>query len=128
MEYVAKRLEMEEKVVKAQPRASVLDLLDMPPLEGKEDAKGRIIAHNNQLMDVNVALDKQCENWKEFKPSKKYHYSDSLFRNGDPNYTCSDHNSQSGAASKMCQLLKQHGAPEVDIDVFQGILSNITTS
>ena len=40
MEYEAKRLEMEEKVAKAQARANILDLLDMPPLEGQEDAKG----------------------------------------------------------------------------------------
>ena len=41
MEYEAKRLEMEEKVAKAQVRAKILDLLNMPPLEGEEDAKGR---------------------------------------------------------------------------------------
>ena len=129
MEYEGKRLEMEEKVAKAQARAKVLDLLDMPPLEGEEDTKGRNIAHNNQMIDPNIALDKRYENWKEFKLGKKYHYSDSLFRNGEPNYTPSDHNSQSGEVSKMlCQLLKQQGAPEVDIDVFEGILSNITTS
>ena len=44
----------------------------------------------------------------------------SLFRNGEPSYTPSDHNSQSGEVSKMCQLLKQQGAPEVEIDVFPG--------
>ena len=92
----AKRLEMEEKVAKAQARDKVLDLLDMPQLECEEDTKGRNIAHNNQMIDPNIALDKQYENWKEFKPGKKYHYSDLLFRNGEPNYTPSDHNSQSG--------------------------------
>ena len=77
--------------------------------------------HNKQMTDPNIALDKQYENWKEFIPGKKYHYSDSLFRNGEPNYTPSDHNSQSGEVSKMlCQLLKQQEAPEVDIDVFSG--------
>ena len=81
MEYEAKRLEMEEKVAKAQARAKVLDLLDMPPLAGEEDVKGRNTAHNNQMIDPNIALDKQYENWKKFKSGKKYHYSDSLFRN-----------------------------------------------
>ena len=38
MEYEAKALEMEEKVAKAKVRAKVLGLLDMPPLEGDEDA------------------------------------------------------------------------------------------
>ena len=121
MEYVVKRLEMEEKVAKAQARAKILDLLDMPPLEGEEDAKGRNIVHNKQMTDTNIALDRQHENWKEFIPGKKYHYSNSLFRNGEPSYTPSDHNSQSGEVSKMlCQLLKQQGAPEVEIDVFSG--------
>ena len=121
MEYEAKRLEMEEKVAKAQARAKILDLLDMPPLEGEEDAKGRNIVHNKQMTDTNIALDRQHENWKEFIPGKKYHYSNSLFRNGEPSYTPSDHNSQSGEVSKMlCQLLKQQGAPEVEIDVFSG--------
>ena len=121
MEYEAKRLEMEEKVAKAQARAKILGLLDMPPLEGEEDAKGRNIVHNKQMTDTNIALDRQHENWKEFIPGKKYHYSNSLFRNGEPSYTPSDHNSQSGEVSKMlCQLLKQQGAPEVEIDVFSG--------
>ena len=81
------------QVDKAQARAKVLDLLDMPPRAVEEDAKGRSIAHNNQITDPNIALEKQYENWKEFKPGKKYHYSNSLFRNGEPNYTPSDHNS-----------------------------------
>ena len=103
---------MEEKVAKAQARAKMLNLLNMPPLEGEEDAKGRNIVHNKQMIDVNNALDKQYENWKEFIPGKKYHYSDSLFQNGEPSYTPSDHNSQSGEVSKMLsQLLKQQGAP-----------------
>ena len=51
----------------------------------------------------------------------KMEYKDSLFRNGGPNYTPSDHNSQSGAFSKMlCQLFKQQRAPKIDIDVFLG--------
>ena len=120
MEYEAKRLEMEEKVAKAQARAKILDLLDMPLLEGEEDAKGRNIVHNKQMTDTNIALDRQHENWKEFIPGKKYHYSNSLFQNGEPSYT-PDHNSQRGEVSKiLCQLLKQHGAPEVEIDVFSG--------
>ena len=41
MEYEAKRLEMEENVARAQARAKVLDLLDMPPLEDEKNAKGR---------------------------------------------------------------------------------------
>lgn len=73
MEYEAKSLEMEEKVAKSQARAKVLDLLDMPPLEDEEDAKGENIAHNNQMTDPNIALDKHYENWKKFKPGKKYH-------------------------------------------------------
>ena len=65
------------------------------------------IVHNKQVTHSNIALDKHYENWKEFKPSKKYHYSDSFFRNEEPNYTPSDHNSQSGEVWKMlCQLLK----------------------
>ena len=96
MEYEAKRLEMEEKVVIVQARAKVLDLLDMPPLEGVEDTKGRNIVHNKQMTDPNIALDKQYEKWKKFKQGKKYHYSNSLFRNGELNYTPFDHNSQSG--------------------------------
>ena len=69
----------------------------------------------------NIALDKQYENWKGFKPGKKCHYSDSLFRKGEPNYTPSEYNSRSGEVSKIfCQLNKQQGAPEVDIDVFSG--------
>ena len=91
----------------------------MLPLEGEEDAKGRNIAYNDQMTDPNIALNKQYENWKEFKPGKKYHDSDFLFRNGEPSYTPSGHNSQSVEVSKMlCQLLKQQEAPEVDIDVF----------
>ena len=114
---------MEEKIAKAQVRVKVLDIFDIPPLQGEEDPKGRSIIHNNQMTDANVALDKEYENWNEFK------LGNSLFRNGDPNYTPSDHNSQSEAVSKMlCHLLKQQGEPEADIDVFQGILSNITTS
>ena len=96
MEYAGKRLEMEEKVAKAQARAKVLDLSDMPPLEGEKHAKGRNIADNNQMINPNIALDKQYESWKEFKPGKKYHYSDFLFRNEKPNYTPSNRNSQSG--------------------------------
>ena len=97
----------------------------MPPLEGGEDAKERNTAHNNQVTDPNIALGKQYENWKELKLGNKYHYSDSLFRNGEPNYTPSDHYSKSREVSKMLsQLLKQHRVPEV----FQGILSNITSS
>ena len=38
MEYEAKALEMEEKVAKAKVGTKVLGLLDMPPLEGEEDA------------------------------------------------------------------------------------------
>ena len=53
MEYEAKRLEMEEKVAKSQVRAKILDLLDMPPLAGEEDAKGRNIMHNKQMSDTN---------------------------------------------------------------------------
>ena len=60
------------QVDKAQARAKVLDLLDMPPRAVEEDAKGRSIAHNNQITDPNIALEKQYENWKEFKPGKKY--------------------------------------------------------
>ena len=51
MEYEAKRVEMEEKVPKAQARAKILDLLDMLPLDGEEDAKGRNIVHNKQMTD-----------------------------------------------------------------------------
>ena len=61
------------------------------------------------MSDVNIALDKQYENWKEFKPGKKYHYSDSLFRNEEPNYTPSDHNSQFGEVSKMSVTLATGG-------------------
>ena len=93
----------------------------MPPLEGEEDAKGRNIVHNKQMTDTNNALDKQYENLEEFTLSKKYHYSDSLFRNGEPSHTPSDHNSHSLEVSKiLCPLLKQQGALEVDIDVFLG--------
>ena len=126
MEYKATRLEMEHKVAKVQARAKSLDLLDMRPLEGQgdakdsqagaedlgsfvyapleveEDAKGKNIAHNNQMADPNIALDKPYENQKEFNPGNKYHYSDSLFRNGEPNYTSSDHNNQAGEVSKRC--------------------------
>ena len=101
--------------------AKILDLLDMSPLEGEEDTKERNIVHNKQMTDINIALAKQYENWSESIPGKKYHYSDSLFRNGEPSYTPSDHNSQCGKVSKMlCQLFKQQGAPEVDIDVYSG--------
>ena len=94
MEYEAKRLEMGEKVVTVQARAKVLDLLDMPPLEDEEDTKGRNIVHNKQMTDPNIALDKQYEKWvRNIKQGKKYHYSDSLFRNGELNYTTFDHNS-----------------------------------
>ena len=77
-EYEAKRLGTEEKVVKAQARAKVLNLLDMPPLADKKDAKGKNTVHNDQMTDPNIALDKQYKNWKEFKPDKKYHYIESL--------------------------------------------------
>ena len=89
MEYKTKRLEMEENLVKGQANAKVLELLEMPPLEGDEDAKGRNITHNNHITDGNMTLE---ENWKEFKLGKKYHFSDSLFRNREPNYTPSDFN------------------------------------
>ena len=93
----------------------------MPPLEDEENAKARNIVHNKQITNPNIVLDKEYENWKKFKTGKKYHYSDSLFRNGEPNYTASDHNSQSGEVSMMlCQLLKQQWAPEVNINVFSG--------
>ena len=73
------------------------------------------------MTDPNIARDKHYENWKEFKPGKRYHYSDSLFRNGEPNYTPFDHNSQSGEVSKILRhLLKQWVAPEVDIVAFSG--------
>ena len=62
MEYLVKRLEMEEKVAKTQARAKILDLLDVPPLESEEDGKGRNIVHNKQMTDTNIALDKQYEN------------------------------------------------------------------
>ena len=62
MKYEMKRPEMEKKVAEAQARAKALDLLDIPPLEGEEDAKGRDIVHNNQMTDPNIALDKQYEN------------------------------------------------------------------
>ena len=62
MKYEMKRPEMEKKVAEAQARAKALDLLDIPPLEGEEDAKGRNIVHNNQMTDPNIALDKQYEN------------------------------------------------------------------
>ena len=55
--------------------------------------------HDKQMSDPNIALDKQYENWKELITGKKYYYSDSLFQNGEPNYTRSDHNSQSGEVS-----------------------------
>ena len=78
-----------------------------------------MIDHNNHMIDPNIALDKQYENWKEFEPGKKYHYSDSLFRNVEPNNTHSDHNSQSREVSKiLCQLLKKQWAIQVEIDVF----------
>ena len=62
MKYEMKRPGMEKKVAEAQARAKALDLLDIPPLEGEEDAKGRNIVHNNQMTDPNIALDKQYEN------------------------------------------------------------------
>ena len=84
----------------------------MAPLEGEEDTKEINIVHNKQMTDVNITLDKQHENWKESIPGKNYNYSDSLFQNGEPSYTPSDHNSQSGEVSKMLfQLLKQQEAP-----------------
>ena len=120
IKYEAKRLEI-EKVAKTQTRAKVLNLLDIPPLEGEEDVKERNMVYRNHMRDANVALDTQYENWKEFKPGKKSYYIDSLFRNADTNYTPSDHNSQSGELSRMLrQLLKQEGAPEVDVNVFSG--------
>ena len=116
MEYEATRLGMEEKLVKGQARVKVLDRLDMTPIGDEEDAKGRNITHDNQMTDLNIGLGKQYGNQKEFKLGKKYHYSDSLFRHGEPNHTPSDHNGQSGEVSKMlCQLLKQQGEPEVKI-------------
>ena len=73
------------------------------------------------MTDQNVTLDKQYEKLEEFTLGNKYHYVDSLFRNGELNYTPSDHNSQSGEVSKvMCQLLKQQEAPGNDIDVSSG--------
>ena len=61
MKYETKRLEM-EKVAEAQARAEALDLLDICPLEGEEDATGKSIVHNNQMIGPNIALDKQYEN------------------------------------------------------------------
>ena len=129
MEHKAKRLQMEEKVAKAQARAKILDLLDMLPLEGEEDVKGRNIVHNKRLTDTNIALDKQYENWKEFIPGKKYNYFDSLFQNREPSYTPSDQNSQSGGFQKCCvSYLSNRGHQKLMLMSFQGILSNITTS
>ena len=76
IKYEAKRLEI-EKVAKTQARAKVVNLLDMPPLEGEEDVKEKNIVYRNHMMDANVALDTQYENWKEFKPGKKSYYINS---------------------------------------------------
>lgn len=65
----------------------------MSPFEAEEDAKRRNIAYNNQMKDENVKRNKQHENWRKFTSGKKYHYSDSLFRNGDPSYALFDHSS-----------------------------------
>ena len=72
IKYEAKRLEI-EKVAKTK----VVNLLDMPPLEGEEDVKEKNIVYRNHMMDANVALDTQYENWKEFKPGKKSYYINS---------------------------------------------------
>ena len=61
--------------------------MNVSPLEIEENAKGRNTAYNNQMMDQNVKLDKHYENLKDFTPGKKYHYSDFLFRIGDPSCT-----------------------------------------
>ena len=54
-----------------------------------------------------------------FLSSKKYYYSDSLYRNEEPNYTLYGHNRQCREVSKMLyQLLSSMGAQEADIDVF----------
>ena len=51
-----KRQKWRKKVAKAQARAKILDLLDILPLEGEEDSKGRnIIMHNKQMTDTNIA-------------------------------------------------------------------------
>ena len=61
IKYEAKRLEI-EKVAKTQTRVKVLNLLDMPPLEGEEDVKEKNIVYRNHMRDANVALDTQYEN------------------------------------------------------------------
>ena len=70
----------------------------MYPLEGEGDAKGKNIVHNKQMTDTKIALDKQYENWKEFIMGKKNYYSDSLCRNGEPNWTPSLGKSQNVAS------------------------------
>ena len=64
-----------------------------------------------------------------FLSSKKYYYSDSLYRNEEPNYTLYGHNKQCREVSKMLyQLLSSMGHGKLILMFFQGILSNITTS
>ena len=113
MERLEMKIEMKKgrngkkKVAKAQARAKILDLLDMLPLEGEEDSKGRnIIVHNKQMIDTNIALGKQYENWKEFIPGKKYIIIViPYFKMESPSYA-SDYNSRFGEVSKMlCQLV-----------------------
>ena len=129
MEYEAKRLEMEEKVAKSQVRANILDLLDMPPLEGEEDAKGRNIVHNKQMTDTNIALDRQHENWKEFIPGKKYHYSNSIFEMESQVILLLITIASLGKSQKLCvSYLSNRGHQKLILMSFQGILSNITTS
>ena len=51
IKHEAKRLEI-EKVAKTQTRAKVLNLLDIPPLEGKEDVKERNMVYRNHMRDA----------------------------------------------------------------------------
>ena len=83
LECEAKRLEIEEKVPKLK---QVTWSFGYARILKWGRWKRKNIARYNQMTDPNIALDKPYENWKEFKSGKKFHYSDSLFRNGEPNW------------------------------------------
>ena len=100
IEYEAKRLEMEEKVAKSQARAKVLDLLDMPPLEDEEATKGRNIITVIPYLEMETQI--------------------ILFLTKIASL---------GQSKKCCACyLNSRGHQKLILMLFQGILSNITTS
>ena len=114
MEYEKKRLEMEEKVAIAKARAKVLDDLTTDEQKEQPHVKTEMKkSDDNKNKGINLK-----EDYEEFITGKKFHTT--KFNSFTKNVLDENQRSEREISKYLCKLIKQQGAPEVDIDTFAG--------